>query len=328
MMKFFASVQRVQEAECALRGGVDAIDVTVAGEDGVLGLIRDVVATVGGRKPVSASIVCPMDEGKLRAMVERYAASGVDWLMAVLYADQELDFAFLPLLAECGFRGVMLDTSPEREEGLLHFMQYDQLARFIGQAKALKLEAGLAGSLEAPDVPRLLPLQPDVLVFGRGLFGADGGFDPGIIDEVRALIPAADYNAAVADASSAGIDFGTDKIFVREFVLPVEIGAYSFERGKAQKVQFDVVAEVQRLTHDPQDMRHVVSYDVIMDGIRAIVARGHVTLAEALAEQVANHVLADRRVLRVMVRVEKLEIAPGRVGVEIERTRAGYDAIS
>ena len=69
-------------------------------------------------------------------------------------------------------------------------------------------------------------------------------------------------------------------------------------------------------------MRHVFSYDVIMDGIRTIVARGHVELSEALAEQVAAHVLEDPRVMRVTVRVEKLELGPGGVGVEIERKRA------
>jgi dihydroneopterin aldolase len=69
-------------------------------------------------------------------------------------------------------------------------------------------------------------------------------------------------------------------------------------------------------------MRHVFSYDIIMDGIRAIIARGHVELSETLAEQVAAHVLEDPRVVRVKVRVEKLELGAGGVGVEIERKRA------
>ena len=41
-----------------------------------------------------------------------------------------------------------------------------------------------------------------------------------------------------------------------------------------------------------------------------------------MAEQVAAHVLEDPRVMRVTVRVEKLELGPGGVGVEIERQRA------
>ena len=108
---------------------------------------------------------------------------------------------------------------------------------------------------------------------------------------------------------------------MRDFVLPVQIGAYSFEHGHTQNVRFDVTADVLRTVSNPEDMRHVFSYDVIMDGIRTIVASGHVQLVEALAEQVAAHVLQDQRVMRITVRVEKLELGPGGVGVEIERTR-------
>ena len=101
----------------------------------------------------------------------------------------------------------------------------------------------------------------------------------------------------------------------------MQIGTYSFEHGHTQNVRFDVTADVLRTVSNPEDMRHVFSYDVIMDGIRAIVASGHVQLVEALAEHVAAHVLQDPRVMRITVRVEKLELGPGGVGVEIERTR-------
>jgi dihydroneopterin aldolase len=132
-----------------------------------------------------------------------------------------------------------------------------------------------------------------------------------------------DYRLLAARGYSPGTDptLGTDKIFVRDFVLPVQIGAYSFEHGHAQKVRFDVSADVLQVTDHPEDMRHVFSYDIIMDGIRTIVARGHVQLSEALAEQVATYILENPRVVRVTVRVEKLELGPGGVGVEIERKR-------
>ena len=102
----------------------------------------------------------------------------------------------------------------------------------------------------------------------------------------------------------------------------MQIGAYSFEHGHTQKVRFDVTADVLRVTDQSGGHAPCLSYDIIMDGIRTIVARGHVQLSEALAEQVAAHVLEDPRVMRVMVRVEKLELGPGGVGVEIERKRA------
>ena len=107
------------------------------------------------------------------------------------------------------------------------------------------------------------------------------------------LLAARGYSPDAAEAA-----LGTDRIFVRDFVLPVRIGAYSFEHGHTQRVRFDVSADVLRMTENPEDMRHVFSYDVIMDGIRAIVASGHVQLVEALAENVAAHVLQDPRVMQ------------------------------
>src|SRR5690606_30415960 len=370
MAKFLASVIGVEEAEIALLGDADIIDLKNPA-DGALGalspdIVTETVAFVGGRKPVSA--VCgnlPMVPGSVAEGVEKYAGIGVDYLkigllpepqtpdciravapfaarvklIAVLFADKEPDFTLLPVLAENGFHGVMLDTAEKGSGGLLQHLSHDRVSRFVEEASALGLKVGLAGSLEAPDVPRLLPLQPDFLGFRSALCGTagrEGGIEEEAVKRIRALIPLeeASNGAAQPDYRLLGRGLapwpdpglGTDKIFLREFILPVGIGAYSFERGRTQKVRFDVTAEVRRLTNDPQDMRHVVSYDIIMDGIRTIVARGHVDLAETLAEKVATHVLSDPRVERVVVRVEKLEIAPGSVGVEIERVRTDREA--
>ena len=63
------------------------------------------------------------------------------------------------------------------------------------------------------------------------------------------------------------------------------------------------------------------SYDVITDGIRMIVAQEHIALVEMLAERIAALVLTHPRVASVTVRVEKLDVGPGAVGVEIVRER-------
>jgi dihydroneopterin aldolase len=62
---------------------------------------------------------------------------------------------------------------------------------------------------------------------------------------------------------------------------------------------------------------------VIEARIRAIIAEGHVRLAETLAERIAAACFEDARVRVARVRVEKLEALSGAeaVGIEIERTR-------
>ena len=114
---------------------------------------------------------------------------------------------------------------------------------------------------------------------------------------------------------------GTNRIFVHDLVLPVEIGAYAREHGMPQPVRFSVDAWVAGPMRPAQDLRDVVSYDLISDGIRLLVAAGHVELVETLAERIASLLLAHPRVARVRVRLEKLETGSGIVGVEIERAR-------
>jgi dihydroneopterin aldolase len=367
MTKMLASVTGEEEAEIGLAGGADIIDLKDP-KSGALGAvpiatIRRTLAAVGERSQTSA--VCgdlPMQPDTFLAKAEEIAATGVDYvkigffpstdaaacaallaalaartkLIAVLFADRVPDFDLLPILAKHGFHGAMVDTADKSGGRLLDHLPPERIPAFVGRARALGLKVGLSGSLEAPDVPRLLPFAPDFLGFRGALCSrADraGAIDAERVREIRDLIPEErqtgrsahiDYRLLAARGYAPGGDagLGTDRIFVRDFVLPVEIGAYSFEHGHTQKVRFDVIAEVLRVTSSPEDMRHVFSYDVIMDGIRAIVARGHIALSEALAEQVAAHVLEDPRVMKVTVRVEKLELGPAGVGVEIERKRA------
>jgi dihydroneopterin aldolase len=212
---------------------------------------------------------------------------------------------------------------------------------FVRACRDHALLSGLAGSLEAPDVPRLLLLAPDYLGFRGALCAAHdrkAGLDPAAVNLIRALIPRDARSAKVepvergkADlrllaahgySADAAKDSGdADRVFVHDLVLPVRIGAYVHEHAAAQNVRFSVEAEIARSSQPAQDMRDVLSYDVMTDGIRLIATDGHTALVETLAERIAAFVLGFPRVQQVTVKIEKLDIGPGRVGVEIRRQR-------
>jgi dihydroneopterin aldolase len=115
-------------------------------------------------------------------------------------------------------------------------------------------------------------------------------------------------------------------VFVRDFVVLAEIGAYDFERGVRQRVVFEVEALVRRAGAHSDDMRSIFSYDVILDAIRLVVGRGHVDFVETLAEEVAAIVLRHPRVRSLRVNVQKLDVIEGAVGVEIRRERSPSSA--
>lgn len=112
------------------------------------------------------------------------------------------------------------------------------------------------------------------------------------------------------------------RLFIRDLVMPCAIGIHDHEKGARQNVRINVdldIADPDAPHHDRID--EVVSYDDIVSGIRSLVGAGHINLAETLAERVADLCLADRRVARATVRIEKLDVLSDAesIGVEIVR---------
>ena len=123
-------------------------------------------------------------------------------------------------------------------------------------------------------------------------------------------------------AATSGDGVLHDRISLRDYVVAVDIGAYQKERGHRQHVRFNVVVEVRRATAPLEDdVDRILSYDRITEAIAAELAAERLNLLETLAERVADRILAAPQALRVFVRIEKLDIGPYALGVEIERSR-------
>ncbi|QFU07516.1 D-erythro-7,8-dihydroneopterin triphosphate 2'-epimerase [Rhodobacteraceae bacterium THAF1] len=111
-----------------------------------------------------------------------------------------------------------------------------------------------------------------------------------------------------------------DRISLRDHLVEVEIGAFQPERGRTQRVLFNVVVEVRPSgVAETDDVDRVLSYDTITEAIAAALDEERLNLLETLAEKVAARVLAEPQALRCFVRIEKLDLGPGALGVEIVR---------
>ena len=115
-----------------------------------------------------------------------------------------------------------------------------------------------------------------------------------------------------------------DRILISDFVVDCRIGVHAHERLAPQRVRINVDLEVRNgIRHDADDIAGVVSYEGILEGIKALADGDHINLVETLAERIADLCLADARALCAKVKVEKLDIEPraAGVGIEIERRR-------
>ncbi len=245
MTKLLASVRTPGEAQVAIAGGADIVDLKEPAQ-GALGRLPDatiaaILRAVAGRRLTSATIGdMPLAPEPVLAAVRAMAATGVDIvklgifagdveatlaalaaaardgvrMVAVLFADRAPDLALVARCAAAGFRGVMLDTADKSAGALTRHLSETALARFIADARRHGLLAGLAGSLAAADVPRLLPLRPDYLGFRSALTagGRNAPLDAAAVARLRALL---DGEARLAGARSSlcetsGFDRETD----------------------------------------------------------------------------------------------------------------------
>lgn len=113
-----------------------------------------------------------------------------------------------------------------------------------------------------------------------------------------------------------------DRISLRDHIVAVDIGAFQAERGKTQRICFNVVVEVQPLTGPiDDDVDRILSYDKVTEAITHELAEERLNLLETLAARIAERILLEPQAMRVFVRVEKLDRGPGALGVEIVRGR-------
>ena len=174
MTRMLASVTGVEEAEIAISGGADIIDLKdpKAGALGAVATetIRRGVTAIAGRRATSA--VCgdlPMQPETIRVKAEEIAATGVDFLkigffpsaeaaacaravaplaprtklIAVLFADLAPDFELLPVFAKHGFHGAMVDTADKAKGRLLDHLPPERIPAFVNRARSLGLDGWL-----------------------------------------------------------------------------------------------------------------------------------------------------------------------------------------
>ncbi len=202
MTDFLASVNTIEEAIMVEQLGVDIIDLKNPNE-GALGAIapekiKTIVSTLNQNTVVSATIGdLPFSPETLVPAIHTVAATGVNYikiglfngddfkhcfdklkpeikhsnlaLIGVLFADQTFDLQTIEALAECGFKGVMLDTANKSSGTLTSLYSDNAITRFVNKANRHQLFCGLAGSLRVDDINQLIDHGPDYLGFRGAL---------------------------------------------------------------------------------------------------------------------------------------------------------------
>ena len=115
------------------------------------------------------------------------------------------------------------------------------------------------------------------------------------------------------------------KVLIKELILNLRLGYYDFEKKKPQKVKFSLEVDYRdkKPTND-KDLKSIVNYDKLVKLIKKLVKNKHYNFLETLAENVFDELFKDRRIDKIILQIEKLEIMKdcSSVGIQISKKRS------
>ena len=115
------------------------------------------------------------------------------------------------------------------------------------------------------------------------------------------------------------------KVLIKELILDLKLGYYDFEKEKPQKVKFSLEIDYEdKKPSNDKDLKSIVNYAKIVKLIKKLVKNKHYNFLETLAEDVFDELFKDKRIDKISLRIEKLEILKNcsSVGIQISKKRS------
>ena len=112
------------------------------------------------------------------------------------------------------------------------------------------------------------------------------------------------------------------KVLIKELILDLKLGYYDFEKEIPQKVKFSLEIDYEdKKPSNDKDLKSIVNYAKIVKLIKKLVKNKHYNFLETLAEDVFDELFKDRRIDKISLRIEKLEILKdcSSVGIQISK---------
>ena len=115
------------------------------------------------------------------------------------------------------------------------------------------------------------------------------------------------------------------KVLIKELILDLKLGYYDFEKERSQKVKFSLEIDYEdKKPSNDKDLKSIVNYSRIVKLIKKLVKNKHYNFLETLAEDVFDELFKDKRIDKISLQIEKLEILKdcSSVGIQISKKRS------
>ncbi len=111
------------------------------------------------------------------------------------------------------------------------------------------------------------------------------------------------------------------KIIVKDLILLLSVGIHQFEKLEKQRVKFNI-----EIITDPNlkpDIKSIVNYESIINDIKRLTKKTHFELLESLSESLFDEIFKNKKIRKIKLKIEKLDIIKetSSVGIEVIKTR-------
>ena len=110
------------------------------------------------------------------------------------------------------------------------------------------------------------------------------------------------------------------KIIIKDLILLLSVGIHQFEKLKKQKVKFNI-----EITTDPNlkpDIKTIVNYENVIKVIKKLTEKTHYELLESLSETIFDEMFKNKKIKKIKLTIEKLDIIKETKSVGIEVTKS------
>ena len=117
------------------------------------------------------------------------------------------------------------------------------------------------------------------------------------------------------------------KVLIKELIMNIKLGYYEFEKEQPQRVKFSLEIDYKdKKPSNDKDLKSIVNYSKVVKVIKKLVNNKHYNFLETLAEDVFDELFKDKRIEKINLKIEKLEIMKecSSVGIQISKKRS-YD---
>ena len=111
------------------------------------------------------------------------------------------------------------------------------------------------------------------------------------------------------------------KIIVKDLILLLSVGIHQFEKLEKQRVKFNI-----EITTDPNlkpDVKTIVNYESVINDIKKLTKKTHFELLESLSETIFDEIFKNKKIKKIKLKIEKLDIMKETtsVGIEVVKTK-------